>query len=365
MKIAPLWREQKKYSNDFESILLHTGQHYDYQMSQRIFGDLDLPKPDIYLNVGSGSHAEQTAKVMIPFEKCLKELEPDLVLVVGDVNSTLACAVVASKMHIPVAHVEAGLRSFDRTMPEEINRLLTDQLADYLFVTENSAITNLIHEGRPIGRIFFSGNVMIDSLVRSINKSDDAILDKFKLNPDEYALVTLHRPSNVDDPETLKGIINALIRISESVKVIFPVHPRTRKNFKAFYLDDLINSTAANLIVCDPVGYLDFIALERDAKMVLTDSGGIQEECCYMKIPCLTLRYNTERPVTIDCGSNKLTGSNPENIVQHAMGIINNPPTELHTPDKWDGRAAVRIIEEIRWLFEMAPKSKRPLSVKV
>jgi len=347
IKIAPLLREQKKLPGEIEPILLHTGQHYDYQMSQRIFGDLELPEPDIYLDVGSGSHAEQTARVMIPFEKYLVEKPPDLVLVVGDVNSTLACAVAASKMQIPIAHVEAGLRSFDRTMPEEINRVVTDQLADNLFVTESAAITNLINEGRPKRAISFAGNVMLDSLITAIEKSREDVLDQNNLTPGEYAVVTLHRASNVDDSGTFAGIITALVKISEEIRVIFPVHPRTRNNFKKFGLQQLIESKDSNLVLCDPVGYLDFVALQRDARLILTDSGGIQEESCYMKIPCLTLRHNTERPVTIECGSNRLVGTDPDMIVRYALETIENPPTQISTPKYWDGKASPRIIEEI------------------
>ncbi len=358
VKIAPLLREQKKHREAIEPILLHTGQHYDYIMSQKIFGDLELPKPDVYLNVGSGTHAEQTAKVMVPFEKYLVESKPDLVLVVGDVNSTLACSITASKLHIPIAHIEAGLRSFDRTMPEEVNRVVTDQLSDYLFVTEPSAIENLLNEGKPKGAINFAGNVMIDSLIGAIGKSQDSILDKFGLTPGSYAAVTLHRASNVDNKETLIGIIDALLKISESIKVIFPIHPRTDNNLRKFGLEQLIRSKPDNLIISGPVGYLDFIALQRDAKMVLTDSGGIQEESCFMKIPCLTLRPNTERPITIDCGSNRLVGIEPIDIIKSAMEILVNPPMDISTPKYWDGKASARIIDEILWLFGVQSKAE-------
>jgi len=363
MKIAPLLREQKKYSDIINPILLHTGQHYDYKMSQKIFGDLELPKPDVYLNVGSGTHAEQTAKIMVPFEKYIMENSPDLVLVVGDVNSTLACAVVASKLHIPIAHVEAGLRSFDREMPEELNRVVTDQLSDMLFTTEPSATENLLNEGRPIDKIFFTGNVMIDSLVNALDKVDDRILNEYNLIPGEYIAVTLHRASNVDDFETLKGIIDALLEVASKIKVVFPVHPRTKNNFEKFDLTKLVESMPGKFITTDPVGYLDFVALQKNSRMVLTDSGGIQEESCFLKVPCLTLRNNTERPVTVDCGSNKILGTDPGIVSGNAFELLDNPPESIKTPEKWDGKASERIIREIINLNKLDTNIPNPTAI--
>ncbi|MBD3169885.1 MAG: UDP-N-acetylglucosamine 2-epimerase (non-hydrolyzing) [candidate division Zixibacteria bacterium] len=363
MKIAPLLTAQQRYPELIEPVLLHTGQHYDYQMSQKIFGDLQLPEPDIFLNVGSGTHAQQTAKIMVPFEEHLMENETDLILVVGDVNSTLACAVVASKLHIKIAHVEAGLRSFDREMPEEINRLVTDQLSDYLFVTEPSGRENLLNEGRPEDSIFFTGNVMIDSLINAMDKVDRSILKQHDLTPGEYIAVTLHRPSNVDNPDVLSGIFKALIDISERKKVVFPMHPRTRKNIENFGLNEVVAGNK-NILITEPVGYLDFVALERDAAIILTDSGGIQEESCFMKVPCLTLRYNTERPATVDCGANRIIGIEYEKIISNAVDLLDNPPQNISIPEKWDGHAAERIVETLLDIFALKSKNNKPTTVK-
>jgi len=284
-------------------------------------------------------------------------------LVVGDVNSTLACAVVASKLHIPIAHVEAGLRSFDREMPEELNRVVTDQLSDMLFTTEPSATENLLNEGRPIDKIFFTGNVMIDSLVNALDKVDDRILNEYNLIPGEYIAVTLHRASNVDDFETLKGIIDALLEVASKIKVVFPVHPRTKNNFEKFDLTKLVESMPGKFITTDPVGYLDFVALQKNSRMVLTDSGGIQEESCFLKVPCLTLRNNTERPVTVDCGSNKILGTDPGIVSGNAFELLDNPPESIKTPEKWDGKASERIIREIINLNKLDTNIPNPTAI--
>ena len=309
MKIAPILTAMGQQPAQFEQVLVHTGQHYDENMSQVFFVELELPKPDINLGVGSGSHAWQTGQVMIQFETVLIEQSPDWVIVVGDVNSTLACTLVSSKLEVPVAHVEAGLRSFDRTMPEEINRLVTDQIADLLFTHSSEAGENLRNEGIAREKIHFVGNVMIDSLVRLLPKAEarwPGLKDQFHV--DRFVLVTLHRPFNVDDPQTLRAIMGALGTVSHEVPVIFPAHPRTKK-----VMDDYgIQPLAQGLRVIDPLSYLDFIALEAHAALVVTDSGGIQEETTILKVPCLTLRENTERPVTVELGTNQVVGCDPE-----------------------------------------------------
>lgn len=299
MKIAPIMREMAKYPDSLEQILVHTGQHYDANMSQIFFDELDLPRPDVNLEVGSGSHAQQTALIMQRFEPVLLDYRPDWILVPGDVNSTVACALVASKVGVKVAHVEAGLRSFDRSMPEEINRVVTDHLADLLFTTEPSANENLRREGIPEDKIRFVGNTMIDTLVRLLPKAEarwPGLQARFGL--ERYVLVTLHRPSNVDDPTTLSEIMAALSDISRQITVIFPMHPRTRQRVAS--LD--IALPVDGLMLIEPLGYLDFLVLEAHASLVLTDSGGVQEETTYLGVPCLTARPNTERPVTIKSG---------------------------------------------------------------
>jgi UDP-N-acetylglucosamine 2-epimerase (non-hydrolysing) len=344
MKISPIQREMGKYSS-MHPFLVHTGQHYDDKMSKLFFEDLELPQPDIYLGVGSGSHAQQTAKIMMEFENVVEKEKPDLVIVVGDVNSTAACSMVASKMGVAVAHVEAGLRSFDRTMPEEINRIVTDALSDYLFVTERSGLENLKKEGIPDSRVFFTGNVMIDSLVYFLQKARSTqILKQLNLDGYPFALITLHRPSNVDEKSNLKNLLKAFSVIGKEIKIVFPMHPRTRKMLKIFGLEATAGSVS-NLILTDPVGYLDFMNLLQNAHMVLTDSGGIQEETTYLGIPCLTMRKNTERPVTIEVGTNTLVGSDPELIIVEANKIINGNAKKGEIPELWDGKAAKRIVE--------------------
>ncbi len=346
MKIAPIWEEMKKYPDRFQPLFVHTGQHYDDQMSRIFLQDLGLPQPDVYLGVGSGSQGFQTAKIMIEFEKAMNRERPDLVMVVGDVNSTLACALVAVKMCVPVAHVEAGLRSFDRTMPEEINRILTDQLSDYLFITCKEANENLSREGIVGKKIHFVGNVMIQSLLRYRQKAERSqILAELGLNRGEYCLLTLHRPSNVDQRETFQSILEALVCIQHKIKVVFPVHPRTQKQMKQFGFDNTMTQSSNNLIITNPFGYLDFLCLEMNAKFLLTDSGGLQEESTFFGIPCLTLRENTERPVTVTQGTNILVGTDPTRIVKESLDILKGNGKRGEVPELWDERVAQRIVK--------------------
>jgi UDP-N-acetylglucosamine 2-epimerase (non-hydrolysing) len=341
MKSAPIMLEMSRFPQRFEQTLIHTGQHYDANMSQVFFEDLGIPKPDADLGVGSGTHAEQTAEVMRRFEPLLLDLNPDWVIVVGDVNSTLASSLVCAKAGVPVAHVEAGLRSFDRTMPEEINRLLTDQIAELLFIHSPEAETNLLAEGIASEKIHFVGNVMIDSLVRLLPRAE-AIFPGLvrKLGVDRYALVTLHRPTNVDRPEQLEGILKALIQISDHLEILFPVHPRTQQGIHA---TDLPFPTG-RFHLLEPLGYLEFLALEAHAAIVVTDSGGVQEETTYLRVPCLTLRPNTERPVTLSHGTNRLV-ARPDELFQVLQGALSQPSTPITRPTLWDGHAAERIVE--------------------
>lgn len=346
MKVAPIIREMAKYPGEFEQMLVHTGQHYDANMSQIFFEELELPTPDINLEVGSGSHASQTAQVMLRFEPVLIKYKPDWVMVPGDVNSTMACTLVASKLGYKVSHVEAGLRSFDRTMPEEINRLVTDQLADLLLTPSRDADENLLREGIPLEKIRFVGNVMIDTLIRLLPKAKTrwlALQESLKL--ERYILVTLHRPSNVDAPATLNEIMTALEEISQKIPVIFPVHPRTRR-----HIADLdIGSPNDRLLLTDPMGYLDFLALETSASLVLTDSGGVQEETTYLGVPCLTMRSNTERPITITKGTNQLVESRRQLLVAQTIKALDKSFLEISKPPElWDGMTARRIVALMR-----------------
>ncbi len=343
MKAAPLHRAFSAYGGDVRNLILHTGQHYDEKMSKVFFEDLELPPPDIYLGVGSGTHAEQTAKVMLAFETALAELKPDLVIVVGDVNSTLACALTAAKLGIPVAHVEAGLRSFDRSMPEEINRIVTDNLSDHLFVTEQAGMVNLSREGIPPDKVHFVGHVMIDSLVRYRNKAKaSGILNDFGLSPRGYALVTLHRPSNVDSEQNLRRILSVFSALRDDTRIVFPVHPRTMRRMEECGLGAEFRSLG-HLHLCEPIGYLDFLSLMDGSALVLTDSGGIQEETTYLQVPCLTLRENTERPVTVEIGTNRLCGLDVDLIVARAREALGGAAKPGVIPPLWDGRAAERI----------------------
>jgi len=349
MKIAPLMRAYNNYEDSINSVLVHTGQHYDETMSKTFFEQLDIPKPDINLGVGSGSHAEQTAKIMMSFEKLIKNERPEIVLVVGDVNSTMACTITAAKLGIKTAHVEAGLRSFDMTMPEEINRKVTDSICDYLFTTEESANENLKNEGVRENKIFFVGNVMIDTLSCYLEKIEDMPLPIGGITERNYAIITMHRPSNVDNPSVLDGIFFALEKIQKDIPVIFPMHPRTKKNIDHFGLSKKV-SGMLNLIITEPIGYLEFLRLNKTAKFVLTDSGGLQEETTYLGIPCLTIRENTERLVTIDEGTNVLTGSNSDIILGEYEKIMKGCFKKGKTPYLWDGHAAERIVEKLAQL---------------
>jgi UDP-N-acetylglucosamine 2-epimerase (non-hydrolysing) len=374
MKIAPVIETLRKYnrlqqrgSKRIGYRLVHTGQHYDTEMSGSFFRDLGIPSPDIYLGIGSGSHAEQAGRIMIEFEKICRRERPDLVMVVGDVNSTVACALVAAKLSIAVAHIEAGLRSFDRTMPEEINRLMTDQISDILFTSCEDANKNLIQEGIPKERIHFVGNVMIDTLLGHLeisNKSD--IVRRLGLTngtvTKKYALLTLHRPANVDKPHMLRGIFDALNEIASEIPIVFPVHPRTLKRLQEFKIKELINYVdlgaailsasyfdrqRPRVLAIPPLSYLDFLCLMARAVFVLTDSGGIQEETTILGVPCLTLRNNTERPVTVREGTNCLVGNNPLRIKKNARRALRRGARRTNIPKYWDGKAAKRIVKTI------------------
>ena len=354
MKVAPIYAEMKRRPADFAPMIVHTGQHYDAVMSDSFFDDLGMPKPDIHLGVGSGSHAVQTAKIMTEFEPVVLREKPDWVLVVGDVNSTIACALVCAKLGVKVAHVEAGLRSRDRAMPEEINRILTDSISDLLFTTSQDADVNLAQEGIPVERIRFVGNVMIDSLMDHLKVAESsAVREDLGVNAGEYAVLTLHRPSNVDDRETLSGILHALIAVAEKLPIVFPVHPRTRAKIVEFGFGERLANSAIRLI--DPLGYLDFIRLYSGAKMVLTDSGGLQEETTALGVPCLTLRENTERPITIFEGTNTLCGTDVRRIVDAAFDILDSGGKRGRAPELWDGHAAERIAGHLAsWIAARA-----------
>lgn len=346
MKIAPLMDAYKAYP-EVNPILVHTGQHYDKKMSDLFFRELGIPEPDINLGVRSASHAVQTAEIMKAFEIVIVNQKPDFVIVVGDVNSTIACGLVAVKMGVKLAHVEAGLRSFDRTMPEEINRLLTDSISDLLFCTEQSGVDNLKKEGIPEEKIFLVGNVMIDTLQKNMGKAEKStILDKLKLNGDCFAVLTLHRPANVDNPHVFGQILDALEVIQKDMPIIFPIHPRTNNNLRLTTLGKRVREMPG-LRPIDPLGYLDFLKLMSSAYVVLTDSGGIQEETTILKVPCLTLRNNTERPVTVEYGFNKLVGIDTDKIISAYKKVTNGVNRDYKVPPLWDGRAAERIVEII------------------
>ncbi len=340
MKIAPVIDALRCAC--LPQFLVHTGQHYDEKMSHLFFEQLRIPAPDLNLEVGSGSQAQQTAEIIRRFEPVVLERRPDLVLVVGDVNSTMACALVAVKLGIRVAHVEAGLRSFDRSMPEEINRLVTDALSDLLFVSERSGLENLKREGVPDEKVHFVGNVMIDTLLRHrAAAAQTGVLERLQLEESGYALVTLHRPSNVDDPRKLGAFLCALGSLARELPVVFPIHPRTLKNAVEAGLQPQLD----RLIVTEPFGYLEFVRLMSCARLAITDSGGVQEETTVLGVPCLTVRENTERPVTIECGTNRLVGSDPAAMLAAAREVLCDQPRPAALPELWDGNAAQRIVE--------------------
>ena len=365
MKVAPLHRAIKNLPG-WTSKIVHTGQHFDAKMSDVFFTQLELPKPDFFLGIGGGSHTEVTAKIMLAFEKIVESEKPDLIIVVGDVTSTLACTLVAIKMGIPLAHVEAGLRSGDRTMPEEINRILTDSVANYLFVTEQSGLDHLKREGVPDEKVFFTGNVMIDSLVRYQEKAkSSSILEELglqtsdtenrrevsRLYETDYIVMTMHRPANVDTETGLKAILELIELSTAKTKVIFPIHPRTRSNMAKFGLEDALTQNK-NLILTEPLGYLEFIQLMTHSKAILTDSGGIQEETTYLGIPCLTFRDSTERPITVTLGTNQLLADlNPKITFAALEEILAGHHKKGQIPPLWDGHAAERIAENLFNLF--------------
>lgn len=364
MKMAPILRALAANTPAIPALLVHTGQHYDREMSDKLFEDLNLPRPDINLDVGSGSHAVQTAEVMRRFEPVLDTHVPSCVIVVGDVNSTLACTLVAAKKGVPVVHVEAGLRSYDRAMPEEINRVLTDQIADRLYTTERSAEVNLAREGITPERVRFVGNVMIDSLLynRTLARTPRETLAAAGANPalldqkSGYGVVTLHRPANVDDPETLAALLGVLREISEHLPLVFAMHPRTRANIQRFGLANLV--AGPRLVVLPPQGYLEMLGLMAESRMVLTDSGGLQEETTALGVPCLTLRENTERPITVEQGTNTLVGRDVDAIRVQAGEILSGRGKQGRVPELWDGHAAERIAADLAsWLVREMPAS--------
>ncbi len=347
MKIAPIVRALHSHQM-LTYRIIHTGQHYDPEMNTVFFEELGIPQPDIFMGVGGGTHAQQTAKIMTAFEAYCQKAIPDAVLVVGDVNSTLACSIVAKKLQIPVAHVEAGLRSGDMRMPEEINRLVTDSISDWFFVTEPSGMHHLQHEGKPDSTIFNVGHVMVDNLLFQVEKlahmnTDDLATSPFKTKHTDtgkrYGVVTLHRPSNVDNETTFTQISLALKTIARELPLIFPVHPRTRQ-----YLDKYAIDLGPNITLIGPQAYMSFLHLWKDAAVVLTDSGGLQEETTALGVPCITIRENTERPITVEAGSNTLAGTDPDVIVHETLKILHNPHRVCHRPELWDGKAAERIV---------------------
>jgi len=347
MKIAPIVRALQKQER-LQFKIIHTGQHYDREMNDIFFEELGIPAPDLFMGAGGGSHAQQTAKIMLAFEELCVSQRPDAVLVVGDVNSTLACSIVAKKLNIPVAHVEAGLRSGDMTMPEEINRLVTDSISDWFFVTEPSAVEHLRREGKPEAAIQYVGHVMVDNVLYQANKLDtvdpatlesSAVKARLQAGGGRYGVVTLHRPSNVDSPEMMQQLAGALTKIAAGLPLVFPVHPRTRANLSTFGID-----LGPNITLIGPQGYMSFLNLWKDAAVVLTDSGGLQEETTALGVPCLTLRENTERPVTVDEGSNVLAGTDPAVIVAEAEKVLRGEGKQGRRPHLWDGAAAERIV---------------------
>lgn len=348
MKIAPIIRELRKHEDVFDWSLVHTGQHYDRDMSDVFFEGLGIPEPHYHLDAGGGSHAEQTAKIMVGFEKLCLECLPKLVIVVGDVNSTLACAIVAKKLNIKVAHVEAGLRSRDMTMPEEINRIVTDSISDYLFVTESSAVRNLREEGKHEENIFFVGHVMIDNLMYQIERLSNADLSllsttAIKESLKHYGVVTLHRAANVDSREALENVISALSQVAQILPLVFTIHPRTKRNLEKFGVE-----IPKSIIQVPPLPYMEFLNLWKDSVVILTDSGGVQEESTALGVPCITLRENTERPITVTNGTNVVVGNDKSRILAAVHNALNNARQEqVRRPELWDGNAAIRIVERL------------------
>jgi UDP-N-acetylglucosamine 2-epimerase (non-hydrolysing) len=343
MKVAPIHKSFQSYNNKVDHRICHTGQHYDKNMSKIFFEDLELPHPDYYLGVGSSSHSVQTAKIMIEFEKVLLAERPDMIIVVGDVNSTIACSLVASKLGIRVVHIEAGLRSFDRTMPEEINRILTDTISDYLFVSEPSGLRNLKHEGVPESKVHLVGNVMIDSLITYLPKTNQSnIFSVLGVEKNKYILITLHRPSNVDSEEFLRKLVNVLNTLSNRTHIVFPVHPRTQKNMEQLKLNELLSE---NVIITNPIGYIDFLALTKESTLIITDSGGIQEESTFLGVQCITVRENTERPITVELGTNQLIGTDLDAVQRAAESVLDGNIKRGRIPELWDGKVAQRITK--------------------
>lgn len=358
MKAAPIHKAIAG-RGQLAQVLVHTGQHYDVKMSDVFFTDLGMSAPDVYLGIGSGSHAEQTARTMIELEKVFLKEKPDLISVVGDVNSTIAGALVASKMGIRIAHVEAGLRSFDMRMPEEVNRIVTDRLADLLLTPSPDADANLLKEGVDPSRIHFVGNVMIDTLLASKARADQlSTLKDLGLAPQGYAVCTLHRASNVDDPKVLSGLLSSLAHISARLPVIFPVHPRTRKMLADHGLSGMLERSPGLRLV-EPMGYLEFLALTSQARLILTDSGGLQEESTALGVPCLTLRENTERPITVEQGTNTVVGVDPVRITEEAERALGGQGKQGRIPEKWDGRSAERIAELYERVLGASPGELR------
>ena len=358
MKIAPLYAALRGRPDAFTVQIIHTGQHYDYKMSRVFFEDLGLPEPDAYLEVGSGLHGEQTARALSGCERYLLTRHADLVVVVGDVNSTAAAALAATKLHIPVAHVEAGLRSGDRAMPEEINRIVTDHLADILYTHCADAGDNLHREGIPAERIVFVGNVMIDTLVALLPRAaESTVLNRLALPPKSYAVLTMHRPENVDHAEGIALVAEVIEQATRRMPLVFPIHPRAAKNLAALLLRSRWNELVenVNLRLIDPLGYIDFLRLMKDARVVLTDSGGIQEETTFLGVPCLTLRENTERPITVTCGTNTIIGLNPRRVAESLQELEHAPRSSPACPPRWDGRAAARIVQHLSNYFEIHP----------
>ena len=359
MKIAPIMKALRSGPNPIPAKIVHTGQHYDEAMNNQFFADLGIPHPDINLEVGSGSHALQTAEVMRRFEPVLDQEQPAAILVVGDVNSTIACALVAAKKGIAVIHVEAGLRSFDRGMPEEINRVLTDQISDLLYTTERAALANLVREGIDPARVQFVGNVMIDTLHHNLKHAVPAIETLADSGMDlsqGFGVLTLHRPSNVDHEATLRTLLETIGQISQRLPIALPLHPRTKGRIEHFKLEGLLNQ--ARIFTLPPLGYLQMLGLMREAKMVLTDSGGIQEETTALGVPCITLRENTERPITVAEGTNIIVGASREKILAAAQEIFTSGGKAGRIPEYWDGHAAERIAEHLRAWLKALPTAK-------